>query len=30
MLPNEIVKFATEIHNPPSDAERIDVGLEVN
>ena len=30
MLPNEIVKFATEIRNPPSDAERIDVGLDVN
>ena len=30
ILPNQIVKFATEIRNPPSDAERIDVGLDVN
>lgn len=30
MLPDEIVKFATEIKNPPADAKRIDVGVEEN
>jgi len=30
MLPDEIVKFATEIKNPPADAKRIDVGVDEN
>ena len=30
MLPDEIIKFSTEIQNPPADAKRIDVGLDVN
>lgn len=30
MLPNEVVKFATTIQNPPADAKRIDVGLDEN
>lgn len=30
MLPDEVVKFATEIKNPPADAKRIDVGVDEN
>jgi len=30
MLPDEVVKFATEINNPPADAKRIDVGVDEN
>ncbi len=30
MLPDEVVKFATEIENPPADAKRIDVGVDEN
>lgn len=30
ILPDEIVKFATEIKNPPADAKRIDVGVDEN
>ena len=30
MLPDEVIKFSTEIQNPPADAKRIDVGLDIN
>lgn len=30
MLPDEVVKFVTEVRNPPADAKRIDVGLDEN
>lgn len=30
MLPDEVVKFATEIKDPPADAKRIDVGVDEN
>ena len=30
MLPDEVVKFVTEIKNPPADAKRIDVGVDEN
>jgi hypothetical protein len=29
MLPDEVIKFSTEIQNPPADAKRIDVGLDI-
>lgn len=30
LLPDEVIKFSTIVQNPPADAKRIDVGLDIN